>query len=116
MLADDYQREAHKTSCYGVAVMESGKTMVDWLYPALGLSEEAGEVAGKFAKAVRDCNGVIDEERQQAIIKELGDVLWFVAEIALLMNTPLSEVMEKNLAKLKSRAERGVIHGSGDNR
>lgn len=82
----------------------------------MGLAEESGELVGKFAKAIRDNNGVIDEERKEAIIKELGDCLWFCAEIATLLNVSLEEVMQKNIEKLTSRYERGVIHGSGDDR
>lgn len=134
---DEYQRKAHKYADYNIgwvpdvaeeteigigpiedkyasAVRDCNKA--DYLYPALGLAEEAGEVAGKYAKAVRDCNGVIDEERKKEIVKELGDVCWFVAELATLLDVPLSDVMQGNLNKLESRRARGVIHGNGDNR
>lgn len=105
-----YQKEAHKTACY--LGLEEG----NYTYPVMGLAEEAGEVCGKFAKAIRDCNGVIDEERKTAIKKELGDVCWFVAEISTLLDIPLEEVMQGNIDKLASRKERGVLHGSGDAR
>lgn len=82
----------------------------------MGLSEEAGEVAGKFAKAVRDSNGFISPERKTEIEKELGDVLWFLAEVCTVLGTDFESIAEKNLAKLASRKQRGVIHGSGDNR
>ena len=107
---NDYQKEAHKTACY--LGLEKG----DYTYPVMGLSEEAGEVSGKFAKAVRDANGVIDEERRQAIKKELGDVCWFVAELSTLLDFKLEDVMQGNLDKLASRKARGVLHGSGDDR
>lgn len=111
MLAiNDYQKEAHKTADY------LGLDIGDFRYPVMGLSEEAGEVAGKFAKAVRDDNGVITEERRQAIKKELGDVCWMVAEIATILKFSLEEVMQGNLDKLASRKERGVLHGEGDDR
>jgi NTP pyrophosphatase (non-canonical NTP hydrolase) len=80
------------------------------------LAEEAGEVAGKFAKAIRDSAGKVDEERKAAIVKELGDVMWFVAELATCLGVKLEDVAQKNLDKLASRKERGVIHGSGDDR
>ena len=118
---DDYQREAHKFADYPVPTIVQSWNLqkgvdIPYVYPAQGLSEEAGEVAGKYAKAVRDCNGVIDEERKKEIVKELGDVCWFVAELATLLDVPLSYVMQGNLNKLESRRARGVIHGNGDNR
>lgn len=107
---NEYQKRAHETADY--LGMENG----DYRYPVMGLAEEAGEVSGKFAKAVRDANGIIDGERREAIKKELGDVCWFVAEISTLLGLTLEEVMQGNLDKLASRKERGVLHGSGDDR
>lgn len=110
MNAIEFQDRAHSFADYLGA--EEG----DFRYPALGLAEEAGEVAGKFAKAIRDDNGVITEERREAIKKELGDVLWFVAEIATLLNYSIEDIMESNIEKLTSRKLRNKIHGSGDDR
>ena len=107
---NDYQKKAHETADY------RGMNEGDYTYPVMGLAEEAGEVAGKFAKAVRDNNGVIDEERKAAIKKELGDVCWFVAEVSTLLGFSLEDVMQGNLDKLASRKARNVIHGSGDDR
>lgn len=106
----EFQERAHSFADYLGA--EEG----DFRYPALGLAEEAGEVAGKFAKAVRDDNGIITEERREAIKKELGDVLWFVAELATLLEYDLEDIMEANIEKLTSRKARNKIHGSGDDR
>lgn len=117
---NEYQKKAHETADYPegkiVNTKEGVEHYISYIYPALGLSEEAGEVAGKYAKAVRDNAGVIDEERKKEIVKELGDVLWFVSELCTSLNVSLAEVAQKNLDKLASRKERGVIHGSGDNR
>lgn len=118
---DAYQLNAHVFADYNIgwipySCLNNSVEKADYLYPALGLAEEAGEVAGKYAKAIRDCNGKIDGDRREAIIKELGDVCWFVAELATLLGADLSYVMSANIDKLKSRKERGVIHGSGDNR
>ena len=107
---NEYQKRAHETADY--LGMETG----DYRYSVMGLAEEAGEVSGKFAKAVRDANGIIDGERREAIKKELGDVCWFVAEISTLLGLSLEEVMQGNLDKLASRKQRGVLHGSGDDR
>jgi NTP pyrophosphatase (non-canonical NTP hydrolase) len=117
---DDYQKIAHETADYPegkvIDTKEGVEHYINYIYPALGLAEEAGEVAGKYAKAVRDNAGVIDEERKKEIVKELGDVLWFVSELCSSLGVSLSEVAQKNLDKLSSRKERGVMHGSGDNR
>lgn len=84
-------------------------------YCGLGLGE-AGEVQGKVKKIIRDDGGVLSQEKREAIIDELGDVLWYVARLADEMRVPLSEVGDRNLMKLFSRKERDVISGSGDNR
>lgn len=102
---DDYQKKAH--------TYREGETL---LYPVLGLAEEAGEVAGKFAKAVREEKGVISEERLRLIGLELGDVAWFVAELCTCLGLSLSEVLKINLDKLEDRKARGVINGNGDDR
>lgn len=116
MNCNEYQLQAHGFSAYPFGTVGEYKHSADWIYPALGLAEEAGEVAGKFAKAVRDNDGVISNERKTEIIKELGDVTWFVAELCTLLNVSLEEVMQKNIDKLTSRKERNVIKGEGDNR
>lgn len=110
MSPNEYQDKAHKFAAY--KGLENG----NWTYPVMGLAEEAGEVSGKFAKAVRDFDGQISADRRIEICKELGDVCWMVAEIATLLNMPLEEVMIHNIEKLESRKNRGVIHGEGDNR
>ena len=111
-----YQEKAHETASYPSGTIGKEAYAVDYIYPALGLVEEAGEVAGKFAKAVRDNAGVIDEAYKFEIEKELGDVLWFVAECCTVLRIDMNEVAELNIKKLADRKARGVIHGSGDNR
>ena len=107
---NEYQTKAHETADY------KGMNEGDFTYPVMGLAEEAGEVSGKFAKAVRDCDGIIDSQRKTEIVKELGDVCWMLAEICTVLKIDLEDVMQANLDKLASRKARGVIHGSGDNR
>lgn len=114
---NEYQKKAHETANYPEGCVGGiNANHTSWLYPALGLAEEAGEVSGKFAKAIRDSAGKVDEERKAAIVKELGDVMWFVAELATCLEVDLDLVAEMNLQKLASRKERGVIGGSGDDR
>ncbi len=122
MDANEFQIEAHKFADYPIPLLYEDfqehtiTRPLNFTYPALGLVEEAGEVAGKYAKAIRDCNGDIDAERRELIKKELGDVLWFVAELSTQLGLKLEDVMAANIEKLTSRKNRGVIHGNGDNR
>lgn len=88
----------------------------NFVYPTLGLAGEAGEVAEKIKKIIRDKNNLVGPEDQQEISKELGDVLWYVAQIATELKISLDDVAENNIAKLASRLERNQIRGNGDNR
>jgi NTP pyrophosphatase (non-canonical NTP hydrolase) len=104
-----YQKKSRKTAIYP----KIGKNFV---YPTLGLAGESGEVAEKIKKILRDHGGKMNKEHKQEISKELGDVLWYVAQIASELKLDLSKVAENNLEKLFSRYERNKIKGSGDNR
>ena len=86
------------------------------VYPTLGLVNEAGELAGKVKKIFRDKDGKISAEDREALKYELGDVLWYMAQIATELDLSLQEVAEANLEKLFSRLERGAIKGEGDYR
>lgn len=86
------------------------------IYPALGLNGEAGEVAEKVKKAIRDNKGVFSDDCKIAIVKELGDILWYVAAMARDIGYDLQVVADANLHKLYSRARRGVLGGNGDDR
>lgn len=104
-----YQTLSRRTARYPVI----GHAVV---YPTLGLANEAGEVAGKIKKIFRDKEGKISEADRQAIKSELGDVLWYLAQVCTELDLALDEVAESNLAKLLSRLERGQIGGEGDER
>ena len=101
-----YQTEAHKTSLHNTPV----------IYPTLGLTGEAGEVADKVKKVIRDNDGEFTYEKKEAIAFELGDVLWYVAELAHDLGYTLETIGRMNLQKLASRQQRDKIHGSGDER
>lgn len=106
---NEYQSKSRKTAGYpaiGHAV----------IYPTLGLVNEAGEVAGKIKKVFRDKNGQISEETRGALKAELGDVLWYVAQVATELGLSLDDIAEYNITKLYDRLERGKIQGDGDNR
>lgn len=105
----DYQKLSRKTAIYP----QKGE---NFIYPTLGLAGEAGEVAEKIKKVLRDNRGVIDEPRKEEIAKELGDVLWYLAQIATELGLSLEEVAQDNLKKLSSRQKRKRLSGSGDNR
>lgn len=90
--------------------------MTGIMYCALKLNGEAGEVAEKVGKALRDDRSLITDERRLALIIELGDVLWYIANLADELSVSLDEVARQNLNKLADRKARNVLHGSGDNR
>ena len=85
-------------------------------YPTLGLSGESGEVAEKVKKLIRDKGGVLDDTVRADLGKELGDVLWYVAQLCSELGLSMSEVAQGNIDKLSSRMARGKISGDGDNR
>lgn len=91
-------------------------TASGFLEKILGLVGEAGETADKVKKIIRDKDGVMSGEDKIAIIKELGDTLWYVAGISRYLGVPLSEVARGNIAKLSDRKKRDKLHGEGDAR
>ena len=86
------------------------------IYPTLGLCGEAGEVADKVKKVLRDRQGSFSPEVIADLQLELGDVLWYVAQLATELGLELDQIAQANLDKLASRAARNVIAGSGDTR
>lgn len=109
---DAYQTGAKSTALYLPDVRV--------LYPALKLAGEAGEVAEKLGKFMRDegyrPGDALNDEQREKMVKELGDVLWYVANLAADLGVSLEHVARVNLEKLQSRKARGVIGGSGDDR
>lgn len=124
---NSYQEEAGKTAIYPKIIVvdnDGNHNDAEYIYPAMGLGNEAGEVLGKLKKIVRDHQGKYKDDRtgeiydmaQELVAAELGDVLWYLAETARVFNVSLSRVAEKNLEKLGSRKARGKLQGSGDDR
>lgn len=106
---NEYQRQSRTTARYP----DIGS---NYVYPVLGLCGEAGEVSEKIKKLLRDKGGVVDDAFREAAKKELGDVLWYHAQLCSEFGFTMEEVAKGNLDKLFGRVERGTIHGSGDNR
>jgi NTP pyrophosphatase (non-canonical NTP hydrolase) len=107
MTLNEYQEAAAKTAFY---------EKDDVPYCALGITGEAGEVADHVKKMLRDDEGHLTNDRKQALKKELGDVLWYVARMAGKLGYTLENVAVTNLSKIQDRLNRNVQHGSGDNR
>ena len=105
----DYQAQSRTTAIYP-------NKDHNFIYPALGLAGETGEVAEKIKKILRDQAGELNDLNRQEISKELGDVLWYVSQLATELNLSLEEIAQNNITKLLSRLDRGVLRGSGDNR
>jgi NTP pyrophosphatase (non-canonical NTP hydrolase) len=105
---NEYCKAAASTDCYP-------NDCKPWVY-ALGVTGESGELADKIKKVYRDDNGVFNQEKRDAIAKELGDVLWYVTRLGATLGFSLEEIAKGNIEKLADRAKRGRIGGSGDNR
>lgn len=110
---DEYQAKAKK---YDMGEPGGGLMTPAFMEKVLGLAGEAGEATDKVKKILRDHDGELTEKDRAGLLKELGDVLWYVASVARYLDEPLSEVAKGNLAKLESRYQRGKLGGSGDER
>lgn len=109
MTFEEYQKHSRQTAIYP-------DKNSNFVYPTLGLVGEAGEVAEKIKKILRDKNGKVDQVNKKELAKELGDVLWYLAQLTTELGLSLDSVASQNIAKLASRKQRGQLHGSGNNR
>ncbi len=108
---NEYQKLASKT-----ATFESKPLQYQLMYIALGVAGEAGEVADKIKKIMRNDDGAIDDAKRDDLKKELGDVLWYLSQMARVLEIPFDDVAETNIKKIMDRQARGVIKSTGDNR
>jgi len=106
---NDYQKDSRKTALYP----DIGHPVI---YPTLGLVNEAGEVAGKIKKVFRDKDGHISAETLHNLESELGDVLWYLAQMSTELGLKLDDIAQANLVKLADRQNRNKIKGDGDSR
>lgn len=121
---NEYQKKAHSTAQYPLNIkLEEyredeliGTRALMWVYPALGLAGESGELLNKLKKVIRDHNGEIPDKLFPEIRNELGDLLWYIAELSGTLNCSLDNIAEDNIFKLEMRAKQNKIKGSGDNR
>jgi NTP pyrophosphatase (non-canonical NTP hydrolase) len=113
MTFEEYQKQAITTLTKDHAY---GDISAELLAQILGLVGESGEVAEKVKKLIRDKNGELSAEAKQELLKELGDILWYVNIVAHLLGSNIEAVARGNLEKVLSRNSRGVVKGSGDNR
>jgi len=109
---DDYQQATGRTAVYPG---ERGELNAI-LYVALGLSGEAGEVAGAIKKVLRDESGMMSSTRRKKVLAEIGDVLWYCSQLATELDADLEEIARENVAKLFDRMNRGALRGDGDER
>lgn len=116
MKLNEYQDLASRTAKFPADRCPTCGIHAGLVYTALGIGGESGEILELYKKLIRDDKGELTEERRQKIKKELGDELWYLSQNAKLTGFTLEEVAESNIAKLASRADRGQIHGDGDNR
>jgi NTP pyrophosphatase (non-canonical NTP hydrolase) len=108
---DDYQTFTNSTAKY-----PGQGSFLGLVYCALGLAGEAGELANKVKKILRDTSGELTEEVKAALADEAGDVNWYLAQFAAELKMMYREIPQRNVKKLEGRMARGTISGSGDNR
>jgi NTP pyrophosphatase (non-canonical NTP hydrolase) len=108
---DEYQKLANRT---GNFTGKQGEFAL--MYLGLGVTSEAGEIADKIKKIIRNDNGTISAEKKEALVSEFGDVLWYLSQLARYFDMPFSDVAKANIKKLEDRAARGVIASTGDTR
>lgn len=113
MTFDEYQKKAIVTDIYGG---QGDILSIAFINKILGLAGEAGEVAEKVKKLQRNQDGQVSATDREELLKELGDVLWYLSAISHYLNEPLGSVAAANIAKLADRKARGVIKSQGDNR
>jgi len=100
----------------GSAFFTKGDKQFNLVYCTLGLNGETGEFTEHIKKMIRDDNNILTEERRAQMIKELGDILWYLSYISKELDIELEEIAKINIHKIYDRKKKGTERGSGDNR
>jgi NTP pyrophosphatase (non-canonical NTP hydrolase) len=108
---DEYQKRATTTVTF-----DGKQKEYQLMYVTLGIAGEAGEIAEKIKKVMRNDDGVMSDEKREDLKKEIGDVLWYLSQLSRILGLSFSEVAEANLKKLADRKQRNVIKSTGDYR
>lgn len=117
---NEYQKKAQTTAQFPTDITLHVSTYYEnplpWIYPAIGLAGETGELLNKLKKVIRDNEGVITENMNMMIIDEIGDVMWYIAMLCNTLGYDMDIVMNRNVSKLAERMKNNTIKGNGDNR
>jgi NTP pyrophosphatase (non-canonical NTP hydrolase) len=108
---DDYQQRASTTALFPKNELE-----YQTMYLSMGLAGETGEVIEKIKHIIRDADGVVGQEAREGVKKEMGDVLWYLSQLARILGISFDDIASANIEKLADRAQRGVLKGTGDER
>ncbi len=108
---NEYQALASRTANF-----EGKQKEYELLYLTLGIAGEAGEIAEKVKKLIRNDDGALSDEKREDLKREIGDVLWYLSQLARTLAIPFDDVARANIEKLADRAKRGVIKSKGDSR
>ena len=115
MNMDTYQEKTTETAIYNTTSAIDTNT-AQLAYVVMGLVGEAGEVANKLKKVIRDGGGTLTKEKRDELVDELGDVFWYLAQCAEKLDIDLSTIATQNLNKLAERKKKNTLQGSGDGR
>lgn len=106
---NEYQKKSRETAIYPLKDK-------NYIYPLLGVMNEAGEVVGKIKKIIREKKGIVDAKDRLEIKKEMSDVLWYFSQLATELNIDFDDIARTSIKKIFSRKKRGKLLGKGDNR
>ena len=114
MTFDEYQKETSTTAIYPINLTTQQLGIIGICYSALGVNGEAGEIADKVKKLMRDHGGIVTDQWRTETLDEVGDCLWYLAQLCERLGSSLDFVALRNLKKLADRKKRVALHGSGD--
>lgn len=116
MTFEEYQQKTNTTAVYPIELTTQHSGVLGISYCALGAAGEAGEIANKVKKLIRDNKGTLTDKIRTEILDEVGDCLWYLAQLSERLGASLNFVALRNLDKLAARKQKATLHGSGDTR